>query len=44
MIKDGPKLEVLATNSLGQGVDATPAPVGGQLFVRGERTLFCLGE
>lgn len=44
VIKDGPKLEVVATNSLGQGVDATPAPVGRQLFVRGERTLFCLGE
>jgi len=42
VIKDGPKLEVVATNSLGQGVDATPAPVGGQLFVRGERSLFCL--
>jgi outer membrane protein assembly factor BamB len=44
VIKDGTKLEVVATNSLGQGVDATPAPVGGQLFVRGERQLFCLGE
>ena len=37
-----PTLEVVATNSLGEGVDATPAPVGAQLFVRGARSLFCL--
>ncbi|MEM1442537.1 MAG: PQQ-binding-like beta-propeller repeat protein, partial [Verrucomicrobiota bacterium] len=44
VIKDGPGLEVVATNSLGEGVDATPAPVGSQLFVRGERHLFCIAE
>ncbi|MEM7603083.1 MAG: PQQ-binding-like beta-propeller repeat protein, partial [Verrucomicrobiota bacterium] len=42
LVKDAPELEVVATNSMGEGVDATPAPVGGQLFVRGERHLFCL--
>lgn len=44
VIKDSPTLEVVATNSLGEGVDATPAPVGKELFVRGERHLFCLSE
>ena len=44
VIKDAPTLEVVATNSLGEGVDATPAPVGKELFVRGERHLFCLSE
>jgi len=44
VIKDGGSLEVVATNSLGEGVDATPAPVGSELFVRGEHHLFCLSE
>ncbi|MEM9281709.1 MAG: PQQ-binding-like beta-propeller repeat protein [Verrucomicrobiota bacterium] len=44
VIKDAASLEVIATNSLGEGVDATPAPVGQNLFVRGESHLFCLGE
>ena len=44
VIKDAPTLEIIATNSLGEGVDATPAPVGHELFVRGERHLFCLSE
>ena len=44
VIKDGPELSVVATNDMGEGVDATPAPVGQQLFIRGERHLFCLGD
>ncbi len=44
VIKDGATLEVVATNSVGEGVDATPAPVGEQLFIRGERHLFCVSE
>jgi len=43
VLTDGPKLEVLATNDMGEGVDATPAAAGPNLFVRGERHLFCLG-
>ncbi len=41
VIRDAAELEVVETNSVGEGVDATPAPVDNQLFVRGERTLFC---
>ena len=44
VLKDGNKLEIVATNSLGEGVDATPAPVDGELFIRGERNLFCISR
>jgi outer membrane protein assembly factor BamB len=42
VIKDAPSVEVIAENDMGEGVDATPAPVGDALFVRGERHLFCV--
>ena len=42
VIKDGPALEVVAENSVGEGVDATPAPVDNELFIRGEKHLFCI--
>lgn len=44
VIKDAPTLEVVATNSMGEGVDSTPAPVDNELFIRGERHLFCIGK
>jgi outer membrane protein assembly factor BamB len=44
VIEDGPVLNVLAENDVGEGVDATPAPAGDSLFVRGERHLFRFGE
>ena len=44
VIKDADSLEVIATNSVGETVDATPAPVGNQLFIRGEKHLFCIAE
>jgi outer membrane protein assembly factor BamB len=40
VIEDGPRLKVVSENDVGEGVDATPAPVGDSLFVRGERHLF----
>jgi len=43
VIKDADKFEILATNSVGEPVDATPAAVGSELFVRGSRHLFCIG-
>lgn len=42
VIKDAEQLEVVATNEMGETVDATPAPVGDQLFIRGEQHLFCI--
>ena len=42
VIRDSEQLEVVATNSVGETVDATPAPVGNELFIRGEKHLFCI--
>lgn len=42
VLKDGNEFQIVATNSLGETVDATPAPVDNQLFIRGEKHLFCI--
>ncbi len=42
VIKDSDKLEVVSTNKLNEGVDASPAPVNKQLFIRSENTLYCI--
>jgi outer membrane protein assembly factor BamB len=44
VFKNSDKLEVLATNPLGETIDASPAVVGKQLFLRGEKHLFCIAE
>jgi outer membrane protein assembly factor BamB len=44
VIKDADAFDIVATNSVGETVDATPAPVGNQLFIRGEKHLFCIAE
>lgn len=44
VIEDSDTLRVVATNAIGETVDATPAPVDGQLFIRGEQHLFCFAE
>lgn len=44
VVKDGPVLEVLARNKLDDGFDASPATVGGDLFLRGRENLYCLAE
>jgi len=36
------KLEILATNRLEDGFDASPAIAGKQMFLRGRRSLYCL--
>ena len=40
VIEDAEAVRVVAENDVGEGVDATPAPAGDSLFVRGERHLF----
>ncbi len=35
---------VIATNELGEGTLGTPAIAGGRIFIRTEKTLFCLGK
>jgi len=42
VLKQGDKFEVLATNRLGDAVDASPALAGKQLFLRGEKYLYCI--
>ena len=44
VIKDADELEIVATNSIGEVVAATPAPVDNELFIRGEQHLFCIAE
>jgi hypothetical protein len=36
----GPKLEVLATNKLDDGFDASPVAVGNELYLRGRKHLY----
>jgi outer membrane protein assembly factor BamB len=42
VLKRSDKLEVLATNRLGESLDASPVIVGQQLFLRGPHHLYCL--
>ena len=42
VLKAGDKLDVLATNHLDDAIDASPAVVGKQLFLRGEKFLYCI--
>ena len=42
VLKQGDRLEVLATNPLDDKVDASPVLVGRQLFLRGEKYLYCI--
>jgi outer membrane protein assembly factor BamB len=42
VLKDGDKVEVLATNSLADRFDASPAVSGNQLFLRGHENLYCI--
>jgi outer membrane protein assembly factor BamB len=44
VIKRSDKLDVLATNHLAEGVDASPALSGKDLFVRGREHLYCISE
>ncbi len=42
VIKDSPTLQIVAINSVGETVDATPAAVDDELFIRGDKHLFCI--
>ena len=44
IVKPGPKYEVIARNVLGEDCFASPAISNGRLFLRGEKTLFCIGQ
>lgn len=42
VIKRGPKLDVLATNSLDGTLAASPAIAGNELYLRGDKQLYCI--
>jgi len=44
VVKAGPKHEIIATNSVGEPVYASPAVAAGNIFIRGERNLYCIGS
>jgi outer membrane protein assembly factor BamB len=43
VIRNSPKFEVLATNTLDDGFDASPALVDGEIYMRGYRNLYSIG-
>jgi len=42
VIKDSDKLDIVATNALGEWIGGTPAPVDNELFIRTEKNLYCI--
>jgi outer membrane protein assembly factor BamB len=44
VVRPGPKLEVVAENKLGEFCYASPAISRGQIFIRGENGLYCVGN
>ena len=44
VITQGPAFEVLATNHLDDGFDASPALVGNEIYLRGYQYLYCIAE
>ncbi|QDU75701.1 outer membrane biogenesis protein BamB [Bremerella volcania] len=44
VLEDGPELKVLAVNQLAEGIDASIALSGNQLFLRGEGHLYCIQQ
>jgi outer membrane protein assembly factor BamB len=44
VLRDADQLEILATNHVDDTIDASPAVVGRQLFLRGEKYLWCIGN
>jgi outer membrane protein assembly factor BamB len=44
VLKHGDAFEILATNKLDEGFDASPAIVGDELYLRGENHLYCIAE
>ncbi len=44
VIRHGPSFGVLATNTLDDDFDASPAIVDGEIYLRGSRYLYCIAE
>ena len=44
VLKAGATFEVLATNTLDDGFDASPVVVDGEIYLRGRQFLYCIAE
>jgi outer membrane protein assembly factor BamB len=44
VLRNGPTYELLATNVLDDGFDASPALVDGEMYLRGQKYLYCIAE
>lgn len=44
VVKAGPKHEIIATNSVGEPVYASPAVADGKIFIRAEKNLYAIGN
>ena len=44
VIEKGPEFKVLATNKLDEPIDSTPALVGNEIFLRSDRSLYCISK
>ena len=44
VVKPGPEFQCVAQNEIGEKCFASPAISQGQIFIRGEKTLFCIGR
>lgn len=42
VIRNSPEFQVIATNRLKEEIDASPAIVGEQIFLRGKKNLYCI--
>ncbi len=43
VIKPGPKFEMVAQNSIGERMNASPAISNGKIYLRGEQHIYCIG-
>ena len=44
VMADADEIKILARNQLDETIGATPAPVDNQLFIRGDKHLFCIAR
>lgn len=44
VVKAGPNFQLLAKNALGESIVASPAIAHGQIFIRGDKHLYCIGQ
>ncbi len=44
VVKNSPEFEILAANTLDEGIAASPVVVGDALYLRGRRHLYCIAE